>query len=95
MVVAGLDSVAKAKEPVETAVNSPATEKPVVAKAKAAPAKKTPSVKYVVHTVQPGDTLWSIARKYRGVSADDIKKANKLHNADVIKPGTKLKIKLG
>lgn len=94
-VVAGLDSVAKAKEPVEVAVNSPATEKPVVAKAKAAPAKKTPAVKYVVHTVQPGDTLWSIARKYRGVSADDIKKTNKLPNADVIKPGTKLKIKLG
>jgi len=94
-VVAGLDSIAKPKEPVETAVNSAATEKPVVAKAKAAPAKKTPAVKYVVHTVQPGDTLWSIARKYRGVSADDIKKANKLPNADVIKPGTKLKIKLG
>jgi len=63
------------------------TQKPVV--------KKTPSVRYVYHTVQSGDTLWSIARKYKGVSADDIKKANKLTNANVIKPGTKLKIKVG
>jgi LysM repeat protein len=94
-VVAGLDSVAKPKEPVEVAVTPTANEKPLAAKAKAVPAKKAPTVKYVYHTVQPGDTLWSIARKYRGVSADDIKKTNRLPNADVIKPGTKLKIKLG
>ncbi|MFM7080094.1 MAG: LysM peptidoglycan-binding domain-containing protein [Bacteroidota bacterium] len=60
------------------------------------PQKKVePKVKYVYHTVQPGDTLWSIARKYRGVSAEDIKKTNKLPNPNVIQPGTKLKIKLG
>ncbi|MFM8950670.1 MAG: LysM peptidoglycan-binding domain-containing protein [Bacteroidota bacterium] len=94
-VVAKLDSVATPKEPVELAVNTTANEKPVTTKAKPAPAKKTPAVKYVYHTVQPGDTLWSIARKYRGVSANDIKQTNKLPNADVIKPGTKLKIKLG
>jgi D-alanyl-D-alanine carboxypeptidase (penicillin-binding protein 5/6) len=63
--------------------------------AKKQPAKITSKVKYVYHTVQPGDTLWDIARKYKGISPEDIRKTNNLGNANSIKPGTRLKIKIG
>lgn len=49
---------------------------------------------YVYHVVQPGDTLWSIAQRYDGISVDDLKKANNIHNSKNLKPGTKLKIKV-
>ncbi|MBU2557072.1 MAG: LysM peptidoglycan-binding domain-containing protein [Bacteroidetes bacterium] len=47
---------------------------------------------YLIHTVKNGDTLWDIARKYDGVTVDQIKRLNKLTNASRIKPGQKLKI---
>jgi len=67
---------------------------------KQAPAKKVvqskqvPPGKYVYHVVQPGDTLWSIAKRYSGISADDIKRTNNIHNDKSLRPGTKLKIKV-
>jgi membrane-bound lytic murein transglycosylase D len=42
-----------------------------------------------VYTVQPGDTLWDIAKKYEGLNIDKIKKLNKL-NSNKIMPGQKL-----
>jgi len=42
-----------------------------------------------VYTVQPGDTLWDIAKKYEGLNIDKIKKLNNLKNSK-IKPGQKL-----
>jgi membrane-bound lytic murein transglycosylase D len=47
--------------------------------------------KYVYHLVQPGDTLWNIAKRYDGVTVEMIKDINNLHNAN-IKPGTRLKV---
>ena len=44
------------------------------------------------YIVQYGDSLWTIARKFPGVSVKDIKRANNLSNAS-IKPGMRLKIK--
>lgn len=44
----------------------------------------------VIYTVKQGDTLYSIARAYPGVSADDIMKYNGITSS--IKPGMKLKI---
>ncbi|MBK7684147.1 MAG: LysM peptidoglycan-binding domain-containing protein [Bacteroidetes bacterium] len=43
------------------------------------------------HVVQPGDTLWNIAKRYEGVTVEMIKDINNLRNA-TLKPGTKLKV---
>jgi len=42
-----------------------------------------------IHYVQPGDTLWTISRKYNGVSVEKIKKLNHLKGNE-IRPGMKL-----
>lgn len=48
---------------------------------------------YVSYTVREGDSLYKIAKKYPGISADNIKSANGLKN-DSIRPGQNLKIPL-
>ncbi len=48
---------------------------------------------YIYHTVGRGDSVWSIARKYPGVSDSDILRLNNITNAQKIKPGQRLKIK--
>ena len=50
--------------------------------------------KYVYHTVQKGDSLWSIASKYKGTSVDEIRRLNNLSVKQTIYPGQKLKIGL-
>lgn len=47
----------------------------------------------VTYTVKSGDSLYKIAKKYPGISADNIKKANGLKNSN-IRPGQKLRIPL-
>ena len=47
--------------------------------------------KYIYHLVQPGDTLWNIAKRYEGVTVEMIKDINNLHNS-TLKPGTRLKV---
>lgn len=58
------------------------------------PQKPNPAPKSKIrfYTVRSGDTLWSIAQKYPGVSHIDIQKANRMGNKDRIQPGQKLKI---
>lgn len=53
---------------------------------------KFSNTKYIYYTVQPGDTLWGIANKYKGATVDDIKKWNNIKNTKALKPGTKLKV---
>ena len=60
----------------------------VSAKVKVAANKKS---SFIYHVVQPGDTLWNIAKRYDGVTVEMIKDINNLHNAN-IKPGTRLKV---
>lgn len=52
-----------------------------------------PKSSSVTYTVKSGDSLYKIAKKYPGISADNIKKANGLKNSN-IRPGQKLRIPL-
>jgi membrane-bound lytic murein transglycosylase D len=47
--------------------------------------------RFVYHIVQPGDTLWNIARRYEGTTVELIKDINKLQDAN-LRPGTRLKV---
>jgi LysM repeat protein len=60
-----------------------ATQKPV------APAKAEKDSKARLHTVQKGETIYGISRKY-GIPADQLMKLNKLGPNDPIKPGQQL-----
>src|SRR5690606_19235297 len=44
-----------------------------------------------VHTVQRGDSLWTISKKYPGITIDNLRDWNGISGND-IKPGTKLKL---
>lgn len=84
----------------ETSVNDPELKETAVIK-KSEPVKK-PAVKpavqpksnYVIHLVQPGDTLWNIAQRYQA-NIDQIKKVNNIINSRNLKSGTKIKIPVG
>jgi len=55
--------------------------------------KKASSVtegKYLYHVVRKGDTLWDIAKEYDGVTVEQIKALNSLHNINKLKPGQKI-----
>jgi membrane-bound lytic murein transglycosylase D len=47
---------------------------------------------FLYHRVRRGENLWTIARKYPGVSNRDIMRWNNIKNAKLVKPGKKLKI---
>ena len=83
------------QEPSESDTKSsyvaPKESKPSLATV-AKPASSSSS-KYVEHTVQKGDTLWGIAKKYNG-SVDEIKKLNSHLDMTTLQTGTKLKIAL-
>lgn len=55
--------------------------------------KKPLDPNYVYHTVRKGDTLWEIAQKYAGISADEIMHINNLKNDHSLYIGQNLKIK--
>ena len=64
------------------------SKKSVAAKSK--PAKPiNPNSK--VHVVQSGDSLWTISRKYPGISVENLRQWNGL-SSNNLKPGTKLKL---
>lgn len=52
-----------------------------------------PKADYVYYTVRKGDSLWSITKKYPGVSDKDIMKINNIRSPKSLKVGQKLKIK--
>lgn len=66
---------------------APLTQMPLSIKAEMS---KKPSTQKRVHTVEPGENLWKIARKYQ-VSIDDIMKINRLES-EKLRPGRSLEI---
>ncbi len=58
---------------------------------KAAPPASSTDKGYVTYTVRSGDSLYTISKKYPGISAATLQKANNLSNSR-IKPGQVLKI---
>ena len=56
--------------------------------------KRLSGVKIVYHIVQPGDTLWNIAKRYEGATVENLKEVNRL-NSNELKPGTRLKVIIG
>ena len=50
------------------------------------------NVEYIYHVVQPGDTLWDIARKYPGVTVEQIKQLNSGLNSKRLHPGKRIKV---
>lgn len=53
----------------------------------------TTSGGYLIYTVKSGDNLWDIAKKFPGVSAQNIMDINGMNSKSKIYPGMKLKIK--
>ncbi|MDZ7776286.1 MAG: LysM peptidoglycan-binding domain-containing protein [Bacteroidales bacterium] len=47
------------------------------------------------YTVQPGDTLWDIANKYKGVTVDEIKRLNNIYNSKRLNVGQRIKLSAG
>lgn len=56
------------------------------------PVKPKVEAGYIVYTVKQGDTIWTIAKQYPGVTGDEIIKINNL-KTDRVYPGQTLKIK--
>ncbi len=62
-----------------------------VAKTKSKAIKTTVVNGSKVHTVQQGDSLWTISRKYPGISIENLREWNGISGSN-LKPGTKLKL---
>lgn len=86
---AGSGQTAAARTGGGQAVRSTPVASPSQVTAQAVAGKKA-----VSYTVKSGDSLYSIAKKYPGVSADDLKRANNLSGSS-IRPGQVLKIPRG
>lgn len=48
---------------------------------------------YLYYTIQPGDSFWKIARRFKGVTCQDIMKINNMTAKSRINPGDIIKIK--
>ena len=75
----------------EVAVPATATAAALPEEAKADPVKAGKG-DYIYHTIQPGDTLWEIAKSYPGVSVDDLKRLNGNMNMRHLTVGKKIKV---
>ena len=57
------------------------------------PINKKRDKNYVYYKVRRGDTLWEIARKYHGITENDILKLNNMSSARSLRAGQYIKIK--
>ena len=70
----------------------PANPSQVASASSSTTVKKTANGEYVAYRVRQGETFYSIARKYPGVSAQNIMSWNKIADARELRPGMTLKI---
>lgn len=68
-----------------------ATTKPKISKTVARKPVKLPNDPSKIHVVQSGDSLWTISKKYPGISIENLRKWNGL-SGNNLKPGTKLRL---
>ena len=90
---AAVDSAAIAATPEAAAPEvaaAPVEKAKPAPKAKAKP-KAAPAPKFRYHTVKKGESLSTIARRYKGVTIADIQRANSIKGTN-IRAGQKLKI---
>ncbi|MDE3089575.1 MAG: LysM peptidoglycan-binding domain-containing protein [Chloroflexota bacterium] len=87
------DYVAQGGSPVPVVITPPVVVQPPAPPPQppTPPAPQPPAPSAQTYTVQSGDTLYAIARKF-GVTVDSIVKANNIANANLIKPGQVLTI---
>ena len=81
----------KAKER-KTSINKTLKRRKTGIKVQRATAKARAIRNARYHQVMPGDTLWKITRKYKGLTIDRLKKMNNLNDRSVLFPGQKLKV---
>jgi len=67
------------------------SKKTVVKKTKKTTNNSSVTLNAKEHTVQEGDSLWTISRKYPGITIENLREWNGISGND-IKPGTKLKL---
>ncbi len=98
-VLTALNKTSKKEDSSATVTKTDGTSDSVVSKSDSkitgsvSPRTKTSiqNSKFVYHIVQPGDTLWNIAKRYEGVTVEELKSINRL-SSNQLKPGTKLKV---
>ena len=85
----------KATAPSQTTTKSTVASSTVKTAAKTkATVSSSNGKEFIAYTVKSGDSLYSIAKKYPGVSTKDLQQANGLSGSD-IRPGQVLKIPVG
>ena len=92
-----VEALEKQKQPVaETKAKSSASSKSAAeTKAKpSAPSKPAASTEKQYHTVQKGDTLYRISKKY-GISVEELRKLNNLSGDQALRTGQKLLVSPG
>ena len=67
-------------------VEKPKTNNPAPVKT----AEKAPAKNYKYYTIQPGDTLWDIAARHKGLTVSKLKQLNTVYNVRRLKPGQKI-----
>jgi membrane-bound lytic murein transglycosylase D len=90
--IAKMNFSEKQGTPGKTATASSPTST-TLAKTTATKATSGSVIEYEYHTVRKGDNPWSIAKKYVGVSSDDILKLNNIKDPSDLVVGQKLKIR--
>ncbi len=63
------------------------------AKKKKRRVKAKQKIRYVTHKIKRGESLYSIAAQYEGVTINDLIELNKIDSAEAVQPGKKIKIK--